>query len=147
MALGALAFIQTTSSLKRCPIGKKTETIPKQSTVESSHAFALEAARLAANTRCHNVAVLNVHGLSPVCDYFVLASGTSARQMRSVADEIDELAEKLGLKSMHTDGYDGESWILVDFVDVIVHLFSDEARAYYDLDNLWGDAKREEVKV
>jgi ribosome-associated protein len=131
----------------RCPIGKKTETIPKQSSVESSHTFALEAARLAANTRCHNVAVLDVHGLSPVCDYFVLASGTSARQMRSVADEIGELAGKQGLKSMHTDGYDGESWILVDFVDVIVHLFSDEARAYYDLDNLWGDAKREEVKV
>ena len=102
----------------------------------------MEAAKLAANTRCHNVVVLNVRGLSPVCDYFVLASGTSARQMRTIADQIIELGEKQNAKPIHTDGYQGESWILVDFVDVIVHLFSDEARAYYDLDNLWGDAER-----
>jgi ribosome-associated protein len=89
--------------------------------------------------------VLDVKGISPVCDYFVLASGTSARQMRTVADQIIELAEKHNSKAIHSDGYDGESWILVDFVDVIVHLFSNEARAYYDLDNLWGDAKRVEV--
>jgi ribosome-associated protein len=90
--------------------------------------------------------VLDVRGLSPVCDFFVLASGTSARQMRTVADQIIELGEKQNAKPIHTDGYEGESWVLVDFVDVIVHLFSDEARAYYDLDNLWGDAKREEIR-
>jgi len=129
-------------------ISKTTETANEKSEskkTDSAHEFAMEAAKLAAHTRCHNVVVLNVRGLSPVCDYFVLASGTSARQMRSVADEIVELGEKLNSKSIHTDGYDGESWILVDFVDVIVHLFSDEARAYYDLDNLWGDAQRIEV--
>ena len=91
------------------------------------------------------MAVLDVRGLSPVCDYFVIASGTSARQMRTVADQIVELGEKRDITPIHTDGYEGESWVLVDFVDVIVHLFSDEARAYYDLDNLWGDAKRTEV--
>jgi ribosome-associated protein len=107
----------------------------------------MEAARLAATTRCHNVVVMDVRGLSPVCDFFVLASGTSARQMRTVADEINDLAKKNNSRAMNTDGYDGESWILVDFVDVIVHLFSDEARAYYDLDNLWGDAKRVEVNA
>jgi ribosome-associated protein len=105
----------------------------------------MEAAKLAAHTRCHNVAVLDVRGLSPVCDYFVLASGTSARQMRTVADEIIELGEKQHTKSIHRDGYEGESWILVDFVDVIIHLFSDQARAYYDLDNLWGDAVRVDI--
>jgi ribosome-associated protein len=130
----------------RCPIAKQTASKDAEQSTDS-HAFALEAAKLAANTRCHNVVVLDVRGLSPVCDYFVLGSGTSARQMRSVADEIVELAEKKGNKSIHKDGYEGESWILVDFVDVIVHLFSDEARAYYDLDNLWGDATREEVKA
>ena len=88
---------------------------------------------------------MNVRGLSPVCDYFVLASGTSARQMRSVGDQIIELADNQKMKAIHRDGYEGESWILIDFVDVIVHLFSDEARRYYDLDNLWGDAERIEV--
>lgn len=112
---------------------------------ETARQFALDAAKLAGATRCHNVVLLDVRGLSPVCDYFVLASGTSARQMRSVADHIIEMGQQQNSKPMHTDGYDGESWVLVDFVDVIVHLFSDDARAYYDLDNLWGDAKRIEL--
>jgi ribosome-associated protein len=112
---------------------------------EKAQQFAVEAAKLAANTRCHNVVVLDVRGLSPVCDYFVLASGTSARQMRGVAKEIEELGDKQDFNSLHRDGYEGESWMLIDFVDVIVHLFSDEARTYYDLDNLWGDAKKIEV--
>jgi ribosome-associated protein len=83
-----------------------------------------------------------VRGLSPVSDFFVIASGTSIRQMRAVCNELQELAVNSGLNSLSRSGYDSESWILVDFVDVIVHLFSNEARHYYDLDNLWGDAKR-----
>jgi ribosome-associated protein len=126
-------------------IAKESETAEKDQKADAAKQFALDAAKLAANTRCHNVVVLDVRNLSPVCDYFVLASGTSARQMRSVADQIEEIAEKQNSKAIHTDGYEGESWILIDFVDVIVHLFSDEARGYYDLDNLWGDAKRIEV--
>jgi ribosome-associated protein len=91
------------------------------------------------------VVVLDVSGLSPVTDYFVLATGTSARQMRTVCDEINDLArEQFGLSSMSKCGYEGEQWILSDFVDVIVHVFSGEARAFYDLDNLWGDAKKVE---
>ncbi|HEX3359038.1 MAG TPA: ribosome silencing factor [Tepidisphaeraceae bacterium] len=117
----------------------------KEKNSEKAQQFSLEAAKLAAHTRCHHVVVLDVRGLSPVCDFFVIASGTSARQMRGVADEITELGEKQDFKSLHRDGYEGESWVLIDFVDVIVHLFSDEARAYYDLDNLWGDAKKVEV--
>lgn len=104
--------------------------------------FALQAAWLAANTRCHDVTVLELGGLSPVCDYFVIASGTSARQMRTVADEVAELGDKSGFRAHSTAGYEGEAWILVDCIDVIVHVFSDEARRFYDLDNLWGDAKR-----
>jgi len=131
----------------RCAIKKQPEGQSDEQRIESARKFALEAAQLAANTRCHNVAVLDVRGLSPVCDFFVIASGTSARQMRSVADEIVELGEeKHNHKPLHSDGYEGESWILLDLVDVVVHIFSDEARAYYDLDNLWGDAKRIDVK-
>jgi len=110
--------------------------------LEAAKNFAVEAARLAANTRCHNVVVLDLQGLSPVCDFFILASGTSTRQMRAVADEIAELGETLNFAALHRTGYEGESWILVDFVDVVLHLFSDDARAFYDLDNLWGDARR-----
>jgi ribosome-associated protein len=107
-----------------------------------SRKFALEAARLAANTRCHNVMVLDMAGVSPVTDFFVIATGTSARQMRSVCDELDELADKSGFPSFHRSGYEGETWIAVDYVDVVFHVFNQDARQYYDLENLWGDAKR-----
>lgn len=103
--------------------------------------FAIDAARHAANTRCTNVVVLDLTGLSPVCDFFVIATGTSARQMRTVADEIVELAEQRNFAPLASTGYEGESWILVDCVDVVVHIFNAQTRGYYDLDNLWGDAK------
>ena len=110
--------------------------------MEETRAFAIEAARVAANTRCHQVVVLDVSNLSPVTDFFVIASGTSARQMRTVVEEIEELGLAKGIKPLSRSGREGETWILLDFVDVIVHVFSDAARAFYDLDNLWGDARR-----
>jgi ribosome-associated protein len=64
--------------------------------------------------------------------------------MRSVGEDVEELGASRNFKSLAHSGYDGESWILVDFVDVVLHLFSTEARHYYDLDGLWGDAKRVE---
>src|SRR3954452_18653853 len=103
---------------------------------ETAKAFAIEAARLAANTRCHNVNVLDVRGLCPVADYFVIASGTSARQMRTVIDELQELGDAKNFSPLARSGYDGESWMLLDCVDVLIHVFSDMSRLYYDLDGL-----------
>lgn len=103
------------------------------------------AAKLAADTRCHNVVVLDVSAVSPLADYFVIATGTSGRQMRTVADDLKELGKKSGYTHPRVDGYDSANWVLADFVDVVVHLFTEEARHYYDLDNLWGDAPRIDV--
>lgn len=64
--------------------------------------------------------------------------------MRTVADQLGDMGEKLGYRAYRTDGYDSANWILVDFVDVVIHLFTDEARRYYDLESLWGDAERVE---
>lgn len=80
--------------------------------------------------------------LLPVCDFFVIATGTSARQMRTVADDIVELAEAQGFPPMNQAGLEGGTWMLVDCLDVVIHIFSEQARQYYDLDNLWGDARR-----
>jgi ribosome-associated protein len=102
----------------------------------------VEAARLAEGTRCRDVMVLDFVGLWPVADYFVIATGSSARQMRTVCQEIEELAQKAGAKAFSRSGLEGQSWMVVDFIDVVVHLFSPEARVYYDLENLWGDAPR-----
>jgi ribosome-associated protein len=114
---------------------------PKPSDPAVVRKFAIDAARLAANTRCQNVIVLDVGGVSPVCDFFVLATGTSPRQMRTVVDELSELGKSMDMPLYGQSGYETENWILADFVDVIVHLFNSESRLYYDLDNLWGDAK------
>lgn len=103
--------------------------------------FAIEAARAASQSHCHNVVVLDVRGISPVTDFLVLASGTSPRQMRSVGEEIVELGGPHNYKPLSRDGLGGDAWVLVDFIDVVLHVFSGEARAYYDLDNLYGDAK------
>jgi len=105
----------------------------------------MAAARLAADTRCHHVTVLDVSAVSPLADFFVIATGTSGRQMRTVADDLKQLGKESGYTHPRMDGYDSASWVLVDFVDVVVHLFTEDARQYYDLDNLWGDAPRTDL--
>jgi ribosome-associated protein len=112
--------------------------------IEAARRFAIAAARHAANTRCTNVVILDLGGLSPVTDFFVIATGTSARQMRTVADELAELAAENKYPALSSSGYEGESWILLDCVDVLIHIFNPDARGYYDLDSLWGDARRVE---
>ena len=104
--------------------------------------FAIELARMAANTRCTNVMVIDVTGLSPVTDFFVVGTGTSNRQMRSVADDAVEFAKPKGFAPLSVSGLDSSTtnWILADFVDVIFHVFSEEARLYYDIENLWAEA-------
>ena len=101
---------------------------------------------MAANTRCHNVVVLDVRGLSPITDYFVLATGSSARQMSTVMDEVEEFGRGHGFAPLSRSGYEGETWMLCDMVDVVVHVFNQDSRQFYDLDSLWGDAKRVEWK-
>ena len=96
--------------------------------------LALAAAKLAAERHCTNIVVLDLRDISPATDYFMIATGTSDRQMRSVADDICVAARD--------QGYDQGRWILLDFFDVVIHIFDTEYRDYYDLELLWGDAKR-----
>jgi ribosome-associated protein len=104
--------------------------------------FALAAAEVAAGRHCSDIVVLDLRGKSPATDYFVIATGTSGRQMRTVADEISESARKCGLQRFGRAGYEQGKWILLDFIDVVIHIFDSTYRDYYDLELLWGDAKR-----
>ena len=104
--------------------------------------FALAAAKVASERHCSDIMVLDLRGKSPATDYFVIATGTSDRQMRSVADEICEAAKKQGLMRFGRAGYEHARWILLDFIDVVIHIFDSEYRDYYDLELLWGDAER-----
>ena len=108
--------------------------------------FAIEIAALAADTRCTNVLVLDVSAQSPMTDFFVIATGTSNRQMHTVVTDIVEFAHANGYKSVATAGLDSTivQWILADVIDVIFHVFSEEARAFYDLETLYADAARVE---
>lgn len=130
----------------RCAIAKSTFNAEQRQRLEAGRKLATAAANLAAQTLCSNIVVLDVAGISPVTDYFLIATGTSPRQMRTVSDEIEEMARKQGYSTLSRSGYEGESWILLDLVDVVVHIFSADARQYYDLDNLWADARRVECK-
>ncbi|MFP4141552.1 MAG: ribosome silencing factor [Planctomycetota bacterium] len=107
-----------------------------------AHQLAVDAARLAGESHCTDVLVLDLRDVSPVTDYFVIATGTSGRQLRSVAEEIVAHGKKVGQKVWHTAGQDGGQWIVLDFVDVVVHLFDAEHRSFYDLELIWGEAPR-----
>jgi ribosome-associated protein len=110
------------------------------SRLQTARQFAIQSARLAANTRCTNVVVLDVNGISPVTDFLVLATGTSPRQMKTVCDDLEEMAEGRNERPLSRVGDDSSSWTCIDFVDVVVHVFGGDARGYFNLDGLWGDA-------
>jgi ribosome-associated protein len=75
-------------------------------------------------------------------DYFVMCSGTNPRQIQAIADAVDERLEQLGLRVTHREGYKQAEWVLLDYVDFVVHIFSEKARQFYDLERLWKSAKR-----
>lgn len=106
--------------------------------------YAIDAARLICDEKCEDIIVLDLRGVSTICDYFVIATGTSDRQMRAVADHLRELGKTRGEEPYSVSGYDEGAWIVVDYVDVVVHLFDTEKRSYYDLEALWGDCPRVE---
>jgi ribosome-associated protein len=107
-----------------------------------TRAFVTAAAKLAGDRHCTDIVALDMRKVSQVTDYFLILTGTSDRQMRSVADEITDLAKKKDLPLFGRAGYEQGKWVLLDFVDVVVHVFDNQSRKYYDLEMLWGDAKR-----
>ena len=104
--------------------------------------FAIDAARLATDLHCENALVLDVRGLSDITDYILIASGTSDRQIMSVAEDIEQLAEGAGIGRLGHELESPSTWVVLDFVDVVAHLFEPTARAHYDLEMLWGDAEK-----
>ncbi len=109
---------------------------------DDAEALAVRLARLMADRHCRDVVVLDLRGHSPVTDYYVIATGTSDRQMRAVADEIAREGAKVGSKVWHVAGLESATWVLLDFVDVVAHLFAESVRHHYDLELLWGDTPR-----
>ena len=102
-----------------------------------------EAILACQDKKAEQVTILELEkGSGAFTDYFVVCSGTNPRQIQTIADAVDERLETLGLQPAHTEGYKQAEWVLLDYVDFVVHVFSEKARQYYDLERLWKSAKR-----
>lgn len=103
----------------------------------------LDAAKTLDANKCQDIHLLDLRGRSQVTDFFVIASGTSDRQMHSAADHVAQMAKKNRF-NLYRSNLDeaGTPWVVLDFVDAVVHIFMPETRLYYDLEMLWGDAPR-----
>ena len=109
-------------------------------------AFAASAARLLIDRHCEDVVLLDVSTVSQVCDFVLIGTGTSDRQMKSVADELAGLGREAGLPAFRKSIDSNTTWIVSDFVTVVTHLFEPQLRAHYDLEDLWEDARRVEIE-
>jgi ribosome-associated protein len=104
---------------------------------------ALVAARVAAENRGRDIVILDLRELTALFDYFVVVSGASRRQLHAISEEIDRVLEReMGDRRLGIEGYEESRWILLDYGDVVVHLFEPQTRSYYALEELWGHAKR-----
>lgn len=92
-----------------------------------------------------NIKLIEIGDISSLADYMVIATATSSTHVKAIADEVEYQLDEAGISVSHIEGYRSNSWILLDYVDVIVHIFSDEAREFYDLERLWQDGKEIDI--
>jgi len=110
------------------------------------HDLAIAIARVIEETRGKDIRVLDLRAVTEVFDYFVIATGSSRRQMHAVSDEIERIVKaNWGDEKRGIEGYNESRWIVLDYGDVVVQLFDSDSRDYWDLEHLWGDAKRVEL--
>ena len=105
----------------------------------------LETAKLAAKALSDkkglDIRVIRINDISVLADYMVIATGTSSTQVKAMSDNVEYELDKAGISVSHIEGYSSNSWILMDYIDVIVHVFMEEARNFYDLERLWKDGE------
>ena len=92
-----------------------------------------------------DIKILDISLVSPIADYFILASGNNRSQIQAMADSVTETMHKAGFSLKQIEGYDSANWILMDFIDVVVHIFDRESRNFYDLERIWKDGKLVEL--
>lgn len=107
--------------------------------------LAKKISQFALDKKAHNVTILDLRKLTDMTDFFVVCSADSDVQVKAIADHIADEAETVGVRPWHQEGLSQRQWVLLDFVDVVVHVFHKEMRKYYGLEKLWGDAKIEVI--
>lgn len=112
----------------------------------NSQELALKTANLILQKKGLNILVMDLRELTTVTDFFVIASASSDTQVKAIADFVKEETKKIDERPWHNEGYSNLSWVLLDFVNVVVHIFLDDTRKFYNLEGLWADAKVTEIK-
>ena len=112
---------------------------------DDSKETAVLAAHAALDKKAEELVILDLRGVSGYTDFLVICSGTSDRQLETVADGVEQALRERGQRSIGSEGQRGGKWVLMDFGDVVVHVFHKDERAHYDLEGLWADAPREKL--
>ena len=121
-----------------------TRKHPIQETTQEEPAW-LTAVRAADSRKALDMKVLDLSGITSFTDYFIICSGSNSRQIQAIADEVSQRLKKRGELPISLEGYEQAEWILMDYADFIVHIFSAKAREYYDLERLWRQGKEVEI--
>ena len=119
-----------------------TQSIEETSAVEVARERACLCARVAADNKARDIVVLDMRGLTPLYDFFVLVTGTSRRQIHTITEEIDAALRASGDTRQGIEGYEASRWVVQDYGSVVVHVFDAAARDYFMLEELWADAPR-----
>jgi ribosome-associated protein len=130
-------------------MSKRNDATP-DAAVEEPKADDLEklmtAARAAAERKALEMVAIDIREIASFAEYFLVCSGTSTRQVQAIADEVmEKLRDERDARPLHTEGYEAATWILLDYGDLIVHVFTEDSRQFYQLERLWRDAKRVEL--
>ncbi len=115
---------------------KNTDTIDKVKTT----------LRALEDKKAKDIRIIDISAVSVIGDYFLIASGSNEPQIKAMADNVDEYLSKLGFEPKSTEGYKNASWVLLDYGDVIIHIFDEESRDFYDLERIWRDGKEISLK-
>ena len=91
--------------------------------------------------KARDISIIDIQSITEIADYFVICSGTSTTHIKSISDEIDFKLGEIGLEAYHKEGYDTARWILLDYADVVIHVFHQEDRGFYNLERLWSDGE------
>ena len=92
--------------------------------------------------KAEDIQVIDISEISAIADYFIIANGTNRSQIQAIADNVEEKLGRAGTQFKQMEGYDTANWILIDFLDIIVHIFDRENRTFYDLERIWRDGKK-----
>jgi len=126
--------------MSRTKISKDIPNRPREKEQRDAESKALLIAEVARSKHAEEIVIFHVSGLTSLADYFILCSTESEPQLRAVVDAVQGTLSKEGLRPLGVEGRDSGRWVLIDYDDVILHVFKEEARVFYNLDGLWGDA-------